>query len=70
MEESKERGKVGCLSFSLYFLDYFLKMIYLENRLSILQTVFTFEILASRSLKLYLMLINFFVFVKLLLLYF
>jgi hypothetical protein len=53
-DEGGERrtGRVGCLSFSLYFSRFIFLMKYLEIRLFKLRIVFTFEIIASRSSKL------------------
>jgi hypothetical protein len=50
-EERRAEGLV-CVCFSIYFLDFFFKMEYFEYSMSKLWTVFTFEILVSRSSKL------------------
>jgi hypothetical protein len=55
----EEREEQGMVQFSLYFLDLFFLMKYIANRKSKLRTVFTFEILASRSSKLDPILIGF-----------
>jgi hypothetical protein len=47
----EEREDIEAHFFS-FFLDSFFLMKYLENRKSKLRTIFIFEILASRSLKL------------------
>jgi hypothetical protein len=58
-DEREGRGGWVDPVFPFYFLDLFIKMKYLENYSFKLRTVFTFKILASRSLKVGPMLLDF-----------